>query len=307
MTYNSDNQYDNEYGFEPQIDEEQIPDDLKISEDYTKRRLQKNKMERQVRQSQMWLARMRVLLRLGVIMFLALIGYKLIHLNQWYLDKNVFNSSNNPALEISNNKIVPSYKILSALRKTSIPHVPIYRFETDEIKSNIMNLDPIDNVYVRRFWFPARLQIIVEEKVPVLTISPSETVPPIAFFARGGTLIGREYMPLSPSLPTTLVISYGLRGDDYRNWNNEKIILIDNIAKAVKLSSGEEVQYIDFRNPKDIYVKIKTANIRLGELDDAVFERIKRIPSILPQVKMLDKPIKYIDLRWKNTNYIKLG
>lgn len=307
MSNNFDNGYNSEYSYEPQNFEEQVVDDLKISEDYTKRRLQKKQMERKVRQSQMWLARLRVLLRLGVILFLAFIGYKLLHLNQWYLDKNVFNSPNNPALEISNNKIVPSYKILSALRKTTIPHIPIYRFETDEIKSNIMNLDPIDNVYVRRFWFPARLQIIVEEKVPVLTISPAENVPPIAFFARGGTLIGREYMPLHPSLPTTLVISYGVRGDDYRNWNNEKITLIDNVAKAVKLSSGEDVQFVDFRNPKDIYVKIKTANIRLGELDDAVFERIKRIPSILPQVKMLDKPIKYIDLRWKNTNYIKLG
>ena len=310
MVNNYDNEYDNEYDYEPSIRDEQIleeDDDLKISEDYTKRRLQKNKMERQVRQSQMWLARFRVLLRLIIILLLVFVGYKLVKLPQWYLDKNIFNSPNNPSLEIMNNKIVPSYKILSALRKTNIPHVPIYKFETDEIKSNIMNLDPIDNVYVRRFWFPARLQIIVEEKIPVLTISPAENVPPIAFFAKGGTLIGREYMPLNRSFHTVLVLSYGTKGDDYRNWDNEKIKFIDNIAKAVKISSGEDVQYVDFRNPKDVYVKIKTANIRLGELDDAVFERIKRIPSILPQVKMLDKPIKYIDLRWKNTNYIKLG
>ena len=318
---NKHNKHSNKY--EPLIEEElaacdefpmagELPadegfEDKRISDYYTHRRLQKNKMERKVRQSQMWLGRLRIFLRLIVILVLIFIGYKLIKLPQWYLDKNVFNSPKNPYLEIMNNKIVPSYKILTVLRRANIPHVPIYKFETDEIRNNILNLEPVANVYVRRFWFPARLQIIIEEKTPLVSISPSENVQPIAFFTKDGSLIGREYMPLNPSFKTTLVLSYGARGDDYRNWNAEKIILIDNIAKAIKANSFEDIQYIDMRNPHDVYAKIKTANIRLGELDDSIFERIKRIPSILPQVKMLDKPIKYIDLRWKNTNYIKLG
>lgn len=315
MINNFDNEKENQYDYEP-LTEADLPDgpfdelkydEQKISEYYTKRRLEKNRMERQVRKTQMTLSRVRVLLRLFVIAVMMFVGYKLLRLNYWYLPENIFSTAQNQSLEIMNNRIVPSSKILSVLRRTSIPHTPIYRFETDEIKNNILNLDPINDVFVRRFWFPARLQIIVEEKVPVLTISPSEAVPPIAFFAKDGTLIGREYMPLNPKFHTTSVISYGTRGDDYRNWTMDKITLIDNVAKAVKVNSGEDVMFVDLRNPKDVYVKIKTANIRLGELDDTVFDRIKRIPSILPQVKMLDKPIKYIDLRWKNTNYIKLG
>jgi len=282
-------------------------DEKKISGYYTNRRLEKNRMERKVRQSQMWLGRFRILTRFFITVLLIVFGYKLLKLPQWYLNKNIFNSIDNKSLEISNNKIVPAYKILAALRRTELPNKPIYRLETDEIKHNIMQLDPIDNVYVRRFWFPARLQIIVEEKIPILTISPDVNAPPVAFFTKGGKLIGRDYMPLDKSFKTVLVLSYGTRGDDYRNWNNEKIKHIEKVAKAVKANSNEDIEYIDFRNPKDIYVKIKTVNIRLGELDDSVFERIKRIPSILPQVKMLDKTIKYIDLRWKNTNYIKLG
>jgi cell division septal protein FtsQ len=210
-------------------------------------------------------------------------------------------------LEIANNKIVPSYKILAALRKTEVPNTPIYRFDTNEIKQDIMQLEPVENVYVRRLWFPARLQIIVEERTPIITISPKENVAPIAFFARGGKLIGRDYMPLPKSFKPILVLTYGSRGDDYRNWNNEKIKLIEKVAKAVKAISNEEVQYIDLRNANDVYVRVKTANIRLGKLDDTVFARIERIPSILPQIKTLDKKIKYIDLRWKNANYIKLG
>ncbi len=286
---------------------ENYEDDQKISECYTYRRLQKNKMERKVRQSKMWLGRLRFLLRYFIIFAMIFVGYKLLRVSPWYLNKNVFNSYNNTSLEIANNKIVPSYKILAALRRAEVPHTPIYKLQTDDIKRKIMQLEPIEDVYIRRFWFPARLQIIVEEREPVLTISPEINVPPIAFFARGGKLIGRDYMPLDKSFNTVLVITYGVRGDDYRGWNNEKVKLIEKIAKAVKANAKENIEYIDYRIPKDVYVKVKTANIRLGELDDTVFERIERIPSILPQVKMLDKPIKYIDLRWKDANYIKLS
>lgn len=282
-------------------------EDIRVSQFSVHRRLQKKQMERKVRQSQMRLSRLRVIIRLLVILGLIFFGYRLLKCHYWYLDKNVFNSLDNPSLEILNNKIVPSYKILAALRRSDIPHTPIYRLQTDDIKNKIMQIEPIENVYIRRFWFPARLQIIVQERVPVLTISPDVKVAPIAFFAKGGKLIGRDYMPLDKSFKTVLVLSYGVRGDDYRNWNNEKIIMIDKVAKSVEASSNEKVEYIDFRSPNDVYVKVKTANIRLGPLDDTVYERIGRIPSILPQVKTLDKKIKYIDLRWKDANYIKLG
>lgn len=298
----TENEFENEFQYDENEDEEQ-----RLSRYAAQRRLQKNQMERKVRQSQMWLRRLRYLVRFLIIILLALFGYVLLKLPQWYLNKDIFNSLNNKSLEILNNKIVPSYKILAALRRTEVPHTPIYRLETDDIKHNIMQLDPIEDVYIRRFWFPARLQIIVEERVPVLTISPAENVAPIGFFTRGGKLIGRDYMPLPKSFKTILVLSYGARGDDYRNWDNEKIKLIEKVVKAVKVNSNEEVEYVDFRIPKDVYVKVKTANIRLGELDDTVFERINRIPTILPQVKTLDKKIKYVDLRWKDANYIKLG
>lgn len=303
-----ENEYENPYDDNPYDDEYDVQDDdvQKLSGYYTQRRLQKNRMERQVRQSQMWLGRFRVFVRLFIIMLMIFSGYAILKLSQWYLDKDVFNSFENSSLEISNNKIVPSYKILGALRRTELPHTPIYRLETDEIKSNIMQIEPIEDVFVRRFWFPARLQIIVEERVPIITISPAENVPPIAFFASGGKLIGRDYMPLPKSFKTILVLSYGTRGDDYRNWDNEKVKLVEKVARAVEANSNEKVEFIDVRTPRDVYVKVKTAKIRLGELDDTVFDRINRIPTILPQVKTLDKKIKYVDLRWKDANYIKL-
>ena len=269
-----------------------------------KRRLQQARMQRQVRKSQRRLNQLRVLWKLIILIGLVCMGYFILKMPQWRMHTNAFDSVNSSALEIVNNKIVPSQKILSALRRNQVSTRPIFLVETDNLKESIMKLEPVQNVYIRRFWFPARLRIILVERTPIVTISPDVDVPPIAFFSSDGKLIGRDYMPLSDEYKTVRVITYG-SGDDYRNWDKTKVLNFKKLANYVEADSGEEVEYIDYRNPKDVYVKIPTVNIRLGSFNAGTFEKIHRIPSLLPQVKMLNKKVKYIDLRW-DTNYIKL-
>lgn len=269
-----------------------------------KRRLQQAKMQRQVRQSQRRLKRLRAMLKLCIILVIFALIFVILKMPQWRLHTNAFDSLNSPALEIVNNRIVPSQKILSALRRNQVPLQPIFMVKTEHLKKSIMQLEPISDVYIRRFWFPARLQIIVIERIPLVTISPDIEVAPIAFFSSDGKLIGRDYMPLDEDFKTVRVITYG-SGDDYRNWDKAKVNNFKKLATLVETESGEAVEYIDYRNPKDVYIKIPTANIRLGSFNAGTFDKIHRIPSLLPQVKMLNKKVKYIDLRW-DTNYIKL-
>lgn len=268
------------------------------------RRLQQAKMQRQVRRSQRRLNRLRSLWKLFIIVFLISLGLAVLKMPQWRLHKNAFDNLNSPALEIVNNRIVPAQKILSALRRNQVSTKPIFLVKTDNLKKSILQLEPVRDVYIRRFWFPARLQIIIIERIPAITISPDVDVEPIAFFSSDGKLIGRDYMPLSPEFKTVKVITYG-SGDDYRNWDKTKVNNFKRLAATVEMDSGETVEYIDYRNPKDVYVKIPTVNIRLGSFNAGTFDKIHRIPSLLPQVKMLNKKVKYIDLRW-DTNYIKL-
>ena len=268
------------------------------------RRLRYAKMQRQVRKSQRRLNQLRALWRFCIILFLIFLCVFILKMPQWRLHKNAFDSLNSPALEILNNKIVSSQKILSALRRNQVSTRPIFLVKTDNLKKSIMQLEPISDVYIRRFWFPARLQIIIIERTPMITISPDINVEPIAFFSSDGKLIGKDYMPLSQDFSTVKVITYG-SGDDYRNWDKIKVNNLKKLATLVELDSGEPVEYIDYRNPKDVYVKIPTANIRLGSFNAGTFDKINRITSLLPQVKMLNKKVKYIDLRW-DTNYIKL-
>lgn len=261
------------------------------------RRLKQAQMQRQIRRSQRRLSALRSLYKFFLIIGMVFLGFYILKMPQWRLPSNTFDNLNNSSLEIVNNQIVPSQKILSALRRNQVPKQPIFLVKTDNLKKSIKQLEPVQDVYIRRFWFPARLQIIILERTPIITISPNTDVAPIAFFSSDGKLIGREYMPLNEKYNTVLVVTYGT-GDDYRNWDSAKVNIFKKLADLVEIETGEKVEYIDYRNPKDAYIKIPTANIRLGNINPGTFDKIHKLPTLLPQVKMLNKKVKYIDLRW---------
>jgi cell division septal protein FtsQ len=269
------------------------------------RRLKQAKLQRQVRQSQRRLKRLRVFYRWFLLFGILGLIFFILKLPQWRLPVDAFDSLNSSSLEIVNNRIVPSQKILSALRRNQVPTQPIFLVKTDDLKKSITQLEPVQNVYIRRFGFPARLQIIVIERTPIVSITPNLESSPIAFFSADGKLIGREYMPLNDDYDTVSVITYG-KDDDYRNWDVTKVVNFKRLATLVETETGEKVEYIDMRNPNDVYVKIKTTSIRLGTLDNTVYERIKRIYTILPQISEVNNKIKYIDLSWDRVNYLKL-
>lgn len=268
--------------------------------------VKKKRRERIVRKGRMKQERFRAFVRffLTVGMLLGLI-YAL-KLGGWYMNADAFNKADGASVQIINNKIVPSAKIMTLLKNSDVPNVPLYMAKTSSIKKELLQLKPIENVYIRRYAFPARIQIIVRERIPVIMISPDEKLVPVAFFTTDGTLIGHEYLPFKAQYKTIKVLSYGNKGDDYRKWDLAKIKEIQKIVKYVETYSKEQVEYVDFRNPNDVYVKIKTVNIRLGKLDNEVYKRIERIPSILPQVKPVEKKVKYLDLSWDKVNYLKL-
>lgn len=274
--------------------------------DSIQRRIKANQMQRNVRRGELTIKRVFALIRFLIILLILFGTYKLVKTSHWYVNKAAFNSTENAYLKILGNEITPDYKILNALRKNPIPNHPIYLINTDEMSKFVLQIEPVKRVYIRRFWFPARFVVMIEERKPLILISPSEKVLPIAFFTEEGKLIGREYLPLKKQYNTTTVLTYGTRGDDYRHWDLAKIKMLDKLAKTMKICSGEKVQYIDLRNPKDVYVQLNSVKVRLGDLDPTVFKRIESISAILPQIKSFKQKIKYIDLRWEEANYLKL-
>lgn len=271
-----------------------------------KRFVKKKRRERKVRKGRLKQSRTRIIGRFIISVLIVLAFLYSFKLNGFYMKEDAFNKIDSVSVQIINNKIVPSKKIMSLLKDSNVPNLPIYIARTNSIKKALLQLEPIEDVYIRRYAFPARMQIIIRERTPIITIAPDIKAMPVAFFTTDGKLIGKDFLPLDKSYKTTLVLSYGNKGDDYHNWDLNKIKLLQKIVRYVETYSKESVEYIDMRNPNDVYVKINTVNIRIGRLDNDLFKRIERIPSILPQVKQVKTKIKYLDLSWEKVNYLKL-
>jgi len=241
----------------------------------------------------------RFLLTLG---FLAA-GYYAVLSSGWVLKQDAFTHADGVTIEIVNNKIVPAAKILAILENNKLPDTPVYLMKTAAIKKQIKQLDPVEDVYIRRYAFPARLQIILREKIPAVTLSPDLNSPPRAFVTQDGSLITQGYKlsDINKDFETIKVLS-----SNNNDWNEAKVKQIQKIISHVEAYSEEPVEYIDIRKPDDVFVKIKTVNIRLGKLDEGVYERLKHLPALLPQVKQTGAKIKYLDLSWEKVHYLKL-
>ncbi len=278
-----------------------------MSNEYSvERRIKQHKLRRKARRGEITIRRIYKLIRFIFILIIFYGVYRVLMSHYWYLPNDIYTNPNSNQIEILGNKIVKKEKIVGEMKKINLQKKPIYKIDPAPIAQQIETLKPIKRAYVRRFWLPARLVVMIEEVTPAIIVSPTEESQAIIAFAITGEIIQKEYLPLDDSYKVVKVLSYGTQGDDYEKWDGKKIANLYNLAKNIENYSKEKVEYIDLRQPHNVFVQLTSVKIRLGELDVSVFERIKAIRDILPEVKMLKENIKYIDLSWKESKYIKL-
>lgn len=268
--------------------------------------VKRKQIERKIRKKRKRINRLKAFTRFLLFLLIIFLGYEFVMLPQWYLPKDAFTRRDGKVIQVVNNRIVSTPIIYESLKNLYVPKYPIFMMKVYPIKHELYKIPVIKNVYVRRYGFPARIQIIVRERIPMVVIKNQLNTKPIAFYTTDDILVtNKKYMDNAENNSTLKILTnQRIIGKD---WDKAKIHKIENIAKSVELYSGENVQYIDMRNSNDVYVKIETVNIRLGTLDSTVFDRIKRIYTILPQIENVDSRIKYIDLSWDKVNYLKLN
>lgn len=272
---------------------------------HPKHSVKHKQIERKIRKKRRKINRLKTFLRFIVLVSIIFLSYQIFKLPQWYLPQDTFSNSSKNIVEVANNKIIPTYVINQSLKDLSVPKLPIFLVKINPIKKELYKNPVIKNIYIRRYGFPARLQIIIREREPIAIIKTDLKSKPIAFFTSDGILITHKpYMNLGDYSSVLKILT--TQTNMQKNITVKKIQEIEKIVKDVELYSDEKVEYIDMRNPNDVFVKIKTTSIRLGTLDSTVFERIKRIYTILPQITDMDNQIKYIDLSWDKVNYLKL-
>lgn len=262
-------------------------------------------IERKIRKKRKKVNRLKAFLRFVLLALFIFLAYEFLKLPQWYLPRDAFVKQDGRTIEIINNKIVPTPIIYNSLKGLYVPKLPVFLVKVKPIKQELFKIPVIKNIYVRRYGFPARIQIIIRERTPIAVIKTDLKAKPVAFFTSDGILItNKNYMNLAETKSALKILTN--KPQLGKEWTVKRVEYIEKIVKAVETYSNEKVAYIDMRNPNDVYVRIKTTSIRLGTLDSTVFERIKRIYTILPQIEEVDSQIKYIDLSWDKVNYLKL-
>ena len=290
----------------PNNNKNEYPKKVQDAETIAKRSVHRKQKERNLRKKRKKVNRLKAFLRFIIFILLLFLIYEFWTLPQWYLKKDAFSKPDGQTVEIINNKIVPTKIIYDVLKDVKIYNMPIFMMSVMPIKREIFKIPVIKRIYVRRYGFPARIQIIVRERIPVAVIKTNLKDKPVAFITLDGILVtNRNYMGLAESTSTIKILAKNPKFDG-KDWTVKRVEELEKIAKAVETYSSEKVHYIDVRNPNDVFVRIDTTNVRLGVLDSTVYDRIKRIYTILPQIDEVDGQIKYIDLSWDKVNYIKL-
>ena len=252
------------------------------------------------------LKRLRMFLALLIIALILLFGFKLLRLPQWYIDDTKLSHADPEVLQIVGNTITPDYKIINLIRQMKLPHVQIFRLNTKELEENIEQLQTVKKVYVRRYWFPARLQVAIDERTIAFLLSPNLETEPVNALTTDGVLLDHDYFPFKTTAKARKLLTYGVRDGVDEIWDKKKVDEIIKLVKAIEAYSNQEVQYIDFRNPIDIYIMLQEHLVRFGELNDTSLTRAKWIASILPEAKKYKDKLKYIDLRWEDSRYLRL-
>jgi len=270
-----------------------------------KRRLRANKIKRQIMSNRTNLKRIRLLLSLILMVLAVYMSYKILKLPQWYIDADKLSHADSSVLTIQGNNITPDYKIINMIRQTQLPNVQIFRLNTNELEENIMQLQTIKKVFIRRYWFPARLNVAIDERIPAFILAPNLESEPNSVLTTDGILLDHDYFPFKTPIKAKKLLTYGVRNGLDETWNKKKVEELIELTKTIERYSNQEVQYIDIRNDSDVYIMLKDYLVRFGEINDTAQKRAKCIASMLPQAEKYGKKTKYIDLRWK-TLYIKI-
>ncbi len=277
-----------------------------MSDEYVvQRRIKQQKLRRKARRGEIAIRRIYKLVRFSFILFIFYATYRLAICHYWFLPNDLYEKGIGKQLEIIGNDIVSEKKVIEEMKKFPIEKKPIYQVNPAEIANQIEQLSPVKRAYVRRFWFPARFVVMLEEVTPVIVISPSEEAPAVAALSISGELIGREYLPLSDKYDVVRILTYGTN-DDYEKWDVEKISDLYKLGSLIEEYSGEKLEYIDLRIKHNAFAQLESVKLKLGEIDVSVFDRIKVIHDILPEIKQMSDKIKYIDLSWKDSKYLKM-
>lgn len=261
------------------------------------------RQRRKAKQQQMMMMRSRSLVRFGSVIFLLLAAIYVLIIPQWKLNPLIFANYPNKNLIFKDNVLTKDSQLIDVLRNAKVPNKPMYLINTDNYREMLMQLDPIKDVSIRRYWLPSRLIFIIREKQPLFLIYNQVNENPKFALTANGETISDKYLPLPEKYDDSVFKI--ITKENQIKWEKDNIAQYQQIIQIVEKTTEDKLEYIDLRNSEDVYVVMSKHLIRLGEVDATVVERISRLKAIMPAIKKIEDRIEYIDLRWDKALSIK--
>jgi hypothetical protein len=250
----------------------------------------------------------------------------------WQLLQAPFWRFDQPRFRLENNHLLTRTQILPFLG----PYLgkPLPQVDVGRITIQIQKKYPIvDYVAIRRELFPARLNVIVREKMPWAQISSGTVLPHSAKSVQKKEelkTLPEAVVSTAPLPQPVLEKPYGLLTEKgaislassahlapyspkiYPKRRIEVLILQPStryrrayinslrqfIWKAHQLR-GLHLQWTDARQPEHVTFHFHETNVVLGRLNDSAEQRLLRILTIMPKLKELKDVVDGVDLQWE--------
>lgn len=187
-------------------------------------------------------------------------------------------------LKITGNRLVSKQEILDRL---SVPQdTPLYRLNPQWIQGQLTGIPAISRVAVRRWLFPARIEMAVIERQALVPVTGGV----------GDRWLDQEGVVFSAS-PKLMKPRYGVQIHT-RLAPGEKLPasvqgpLFELIAAWPGKTSGR----VDLRNPKDVYANIDGWPVRLGEMSE-VPTKFGMFTHLKPLAEKYRDRLEYINVR----------
>lgn len=184
-------------------------------------------------------------------------------------------------ITIKGNRWVSTDTIRAAINP---PPAPMYRMDPSLLKEQVQTIPQIERVDIRRWLFPARLEVRVKERTPVARVA-SQSI----FLDEEGVLFSAPIQPI----PLTVLLPASYQGETpeafrafFKEWPTK--------------ASG----LLDLRQKDDIKVSLGGLTARFGAAEE-IPAKFRAFFRLRPLAKRYGDALEYLDLRFPDSPTLK--
>lgn len=236
----------------------------------------------------------RQFFRYAVLLLLLYVGIQGFALLPW----NLANAQS--GIIVEGNYVVPADKVKMAIAEASL--LPIYKVNPKSLENKLRAWPAVKYAFIRRYAIPhPKLIVDILEEFPWATFSDRPDGAAVAVISQAGRMIPIADFPAvpQPSLKIYGPTNLKLTATDVSQWSSW--------SKFIAEQTGQSVDSIDMRQPRDIRIQDGNLYFKVGVADATLTRRLGRLSSLMNAISQWQGKLDYIDLALDNNIPVKLA